>query len=80
MLVALLNYLFLAVLQEEPNKRDLLKDDYLMSQLHENMSQLKTGIDAYVIKDSKEVVLQIHGFMTSMHDAIEYEVRARYDK
>ncbi len=78
MLVALLNYLLMAVLREEPNTPDLLKDDFLMSQLHENMTQLKSAIDAYTIKDSKEAVLQIHGLLTSMYDTIEYETRARY--
>jgi ribosomal protein S17E len=80
MLVALLNYLFLAVLAEEPNKADLLRDDFLMSQLHENMRELKNAIDAFTTKDSKEAKLQIHGFMTSLHDMIEYETRTRYNK
>lgn len=80
MLVALLNHLFLAVLAEEPNKADLLRDDFLMSQLHENMRELKNAIDAFTTKDSKEAKLQIHGFMTSLHDMIEYETRTRYNK
>lgn len=80
MLVALLNHLFLAVLQEEPNRADLLKDEFLMAQLHDNMRDLKHAIDVFTTKDSKEAVFQIHGFMTAMHDVIEYETRTRYNK